>query len=189
MPKPAKDLKFRSFEELDNFMKEYQKECKQTFVTRGSVVDGDKAGIKRVLKEGIKYQYINYVCKHGQLPRPTKQTTRNARSLKVGCEARVRAHASRNGDYLIISQVHLEHQGHYDNEVDPVPEVRRLNSEQLSRVQSAIKLKPSRPRLMEWIQEEFGVYTTPQDLKNIQRKMNPKPVDEFLEISIYLEKK
>ncbi|KAJ8670882.1 hypothetical protein QAD02_002141 [Eretmocerus hayati] len=156
---PEKGLSFNSNAEFEEFMRKYQTATKQVFVTGKSVRDGPKNGRKKTLKEGIEFHEKNMVCKHGKREHKSEQKVRQTRTVKVGCQARVKVHASRNGDYLVISQVSLEHTGHMNTDMifqmNLVPEVRRLNDEQLKWVEEAIALKPKRPKLRKMIRDKF----------------------------------
>ena len=74
--KPHVGMTFNSYDELEKFMENFMNTSKQIFVKQKTNPGGPNSKEKKILKAGIKYYSINYVCKHGRRKDSPTQTIR-----------------------------------------------------------------------------------------------------------------
>lgn len=70
---PRVNMSFSSFEKVEEYMNNYMDKCNQMFIKRQSLQEGPNCRIKKKLANGIKYHYVEYVCKHGKRKHPSTQ--------------------------------------------------------------------------------------------------------------------
>lgn len=78
-------------------------------------------------------------------------------------------------------------------QIDPISEVRRLNQSETTEVTKFIKLKCSRPKLIEYINENYQKNVYSYDIKNLMAKLrksiNKDDLDDaFSKLSFSMER-
>jgi len=116
------DEKFYSFENLSKKLDKYKQ---QKFV---DVYKRDArsiaAAVKRMpirgakISPALKYYEIRYCCTHGgKTFKPSGNGIRSTSTFQMDCPFFLKYSASSDGQHLVLTKSHVEHQGHETTEV------------------------------------------------------------------------
>ncbi|XP_014253093.1 uncharacterized protein LOC106668655 [Cimex lectularius] len=110
--------RFRSFEEVSEFIKAYEAEKKQKFWIRSSrSVEAVRKILRRPLNKKIKYYELQYSCVHGGIEFKTRSKgLRRKGTYKIDCPAKIKIRATMDGNQLEIKSFIDDHQGHLEQE-------------------------------------------------------------------------
>ncbi|CAG5075481.1 Protein of unknown function [Cotesia congregata] len=165
-------LTFNSFQSILTFVKQFQKEENDVYVTRDSrtLISSD---IQEPYNADLEYIYVKFVCKFGEATHtPKVNKVRNTSSYKLGCQFYIYAHITKDKNLLEITKVNLEHINHEDIEafIGDVPENRRLSPGTYEMALNAMDLNCSKKLLQNKIMNDKKINIRTKDLSNMHRK-------------------
>ncbi|CAG5090882.1 Similar to FAR1: Protein FAR-RED IMPAIRED RESPONSE 1 (Arabidopsis thaliana), partial [Cotesia congregata] len=162
------NLSFDSYQSLETFVTNFQKEEKEVYVKRDSRYLKD-CNIRKPYNENLVYVYVKFVCKFGELTHtPKENKQRKTSTYKMGCEAFIYANLTQDHGSLKITNVNLEHSNHEDSKafIDDVPENRRLSPGTYQMAVDALNLKCANVHLLHKNKEYQGLYFSTADMRS-----------------------
>ncbi|XP_074106843.1 uncharacterized protein LOC141532412 [Cotesia typhae] len=164
---------FNSFQSLLTFVKQFQKEENDIYITRDSRKLTSDNTQDPTYNADLEYIYVKFGCKFGKATHTPKiDKVRNTSSYKLGCEFYIYAHITKDKNLLEITKVNLEHINHEDIEafIGDVPENRRLSPGTYEMALNAMDLNCSKKLLQNKIMDDKKINIRTKDLSNMHRK-------------------
>ncbi|KAH0563695.1 hypothetical protein KQX54_004753 [Cotesia glomerata] len=163
---------FKSHEELQKRIKEYQNYSNCIFYTRDSstIERCRKNGLKRPIDKNLKYYFLKYNCIHGGRNfKPAGRGERSSSTFQKECPATFHVNVSDDGKRLFISRIDLHHNHLTTKQLyEHLPQTRRMTPEVKEKVKELINLKANKTAIKDLIIKQTGKVVLLKDIYNLK---------------------
>ena len=126
--------------------------------TLESAVRQKKISADRVVNSSLKFYEIKYSCLHGGKHKTTGTGKRSTNTFKLNCPFSLSFRLSRDGKYLVLTNVNLSHEGH---DIGPenykfYPKVRKLNNDERQYAEEMLSLGANNKKLQKQLVLQTG---------------------------------
>ncbi|CAH0723915.1 unnamed protein product, partial [Brenthis ino] len=165
---------FKSFEKLEKIIDRFQRKTYALYYRRDAITIRrcSERGIKKPIKEKLKYYSIKYNCIHGGKNIKSKSKgIRKASTFQNGCPASFTIGVTKNGDRLIVKSVeHKHNHATSKNLFRHYPRNRRVNPAQQQKIAELLDLEANRIKVKQLIEKETEQIVPLKDLVNCKIK-------------------